>query len=74
MLYQVTEATRYFNLQTSKNYLLLYAILNFDQPSFEFNLPHSHHALMTGPGEGDGPKTMVLKFRIAIRVDAGVAW
>ncbi|KAL1935687.1 hypothetical protein VTP01DRAFT_4827 [Rhizomucor pusillus] len=58
---------------TSKNYLLLYAILNFDQPSFEFNLPHSHHALMTGPGEGDGPKTMVLKFRIAIRVDAGVA-
>lgn len=29
---------------------------------------------MTGPGEGNGPRTMLLKFRLAIRVDAGVAW
>ncbi|KAI9252811.1 RIC1-domain-containing protein [Phascolomyces articulosus] len=58
---------------TTKNYLLLYAILNFDQRSFEFNFPHSHHAFVTGPGEGGGPRTMLLKFRLAIRVDAGVA-
>ncbi|KAI9317719.1 RIC1-domain-containing protein [Dichotomocladium elegans] len=59
-------------IMTSKNYLLLYAILNFDQRSFEFNFPNSHHALVTGPGEGTGPRTMLLKFRLAIRVDAGV--
>ncbi|KAJ8656341.1 hypothetical protein O0I10_007906 [Lichtheimia ornata] len=60
-------------IMTTKNYLLLYAILNFDQRSFEFNFPHSHHAMVTGPGEGSGPRTMLLKFRLAIRVDAGVA-
>ncbi|KAI8142660.1 RIC1-domain-containing protein [Fennellomyces sp. T-0311] len=58
---------------TTKNYLLLYAILSFEQRSFEFNFPHSHHAFVTGPGEGGGPRTMLLKFRLAIRVDAGVA-
>lgn len=30
--------------------------------------------MVTGPGEGSGPRTMLLKFRLAIRVDAGVAW
>ncbi|KAI9489868.1 RIC1-domain-containing protein [Zychaea mexicana] len=60
-------------VMTTKNYLLLYAILSFEQRSFEFNFPHSHHAFVTGPGEGGGPRTMLLKFRLAIRVDAGVA-
>ncbi|KAI8882813.1 RIC1-domain-containing protein [Backusella circina FSU 941] len=59
-------------IHTSKNYLLLYAIIAFDQRSFEFNFPNSAHAFVTGPGEGKGPKTMLIKFRLAIRVDAGM--
>jgi hypothetical protein len=54
--------------------LLLYAIIAFDQRSFEFNFPNSSHAFVTGPGEGKGPKTMLIKFRLAIRVDAGMIW
>ncbi|OAD01955.1 hypothetical protein MUCCIDRAFT_144086 [Mucor lusitanicus CBS 277.49] len=41
--------------------------------SFEFNFPNSTHAYVTGPGEGKGPKTMLIKFKLAIRVDAGIA-
>lgn len=59
-------------IQTSKNYLLLYSVITYDQHSFEFNFPTSTHAIMTGPGEGKGPKTMLLRFRLAIRVDAGI--
>ncbi|ORY97505.1 RIC1-domain-containing protein [Syncephalastrum racemosum] len=61
-------------IMTTKNYLLLYAIINFDQRTFEFNFAHSHHAHVSGPGEGGGPRTILLKFRLAIRVDAGVSW
>ncbi|KAI9028097.1 RIC1-domain-containing protein [Phycomyces nitens] len=57
---------------TSKNYLLLYAILPFEQRSFEFSFARSQHPYVTGPGEGKGPKTMLLKFRLAIRIDAGI--
>ncbi|KAI8987265.1 RIC1-domain-containing protein [Mycotypha africana] len=60
-------------VQTTNNYLLLYAILSYDQTSFEFSFPNSYHAYVTGPGEGKGVKTMLIKFKIAIRVDAGIA-
>ncbi|GAA5814889.1 hypothetical protein MFLAVUS_008392 [Mucor flavus] len=60
-------------IQTSNNYLLLYAIISYDQRSFEFNFPNSSQAFVTGPGEGKGPKTMLIKFRLAIRIDAGIA-
>ncbi|RCH97573.1 hypothetical protein CU097_014770 [Rhizopus azygosporus] len=62
----------YIAIQTSKNYLLLYSILSYEQQSFEFNFPNPTHAVMAGPGEGKGPKTMLLKFRLTIRVDAGI--
>ncbi|CEP10533.1 hypothetical protein [Parasitella parasitica] len=60
-------------VHTKNNYLLLYAIIAYDQRSFEFSFPNSSHAYVTGPGEGKGPKTMLIKFKLAIRVDAGVA-
>ncbi|KAI8087829.1 RIC1-domain-containing protein [Gilbertella persicaria] len=59
-------------VHTANNYLLLYSIISYDQRTFEFNFPHSSHAYVTGPGEGKGPKTMLIKFRLAIRVDAGI--
>ncbi|OAD78538.1 hypothetical protein PHYBLDRAFT_163644 [Phycomyces blakesleeanus NRRL 1555(-)] len=62
-----------WSVKTNKNYLLLYAILPFEQRSFEFSFAHSNHPYVTGPGEGKGPKTMILKFRLAIRIDAGIA-
>ncbi|CAO0800336.1 unnamed protein product [Mucor circinelloides] len=60
-------------VHTKNNYMLLYAIISYDQRSFEFNFPNSTHAYVTGPGEGKGPKTMLIKFKLAIRVDAGIA-
>ncbi|KAI7899477.1 RIC1-domain-containing protein [Cokeromyces recurvatus] len=61
-------------IQTSKNYLLLYAINSYEQHSFEFNFPNSStHAIVSGPGEGKGPRTMLIKFKVAIRIDAGIA-
>jgi hypothetical protein len=54
--------------------LLLYSILSYEQQSFELNFPNPTHAVMAGPGEGKGPKTMLLKFRLTIRVDAGIIW
>ncbi|KAI8335438.1 RIC1-domain-containing protein [Chlamydoabsidia padenii] len=60
-----------FVVLTDRNYLLLYTILSYDQPSFEFEFPRAH-AYVTGPGEGKGNNTMLIKFRLAIRVDAGV--
>ncbi|SAM06352.1 hypothetical protein [Absidia glauca] len=60
-----------FVVLTDRNYLLLYTILSYDQPSFEFEFPRAH-AYVTGPGEGKGVGTMIIKFRLAIRVDAGV--
>ncbi|KAI8327314.1 RIC1-domain-containing protein [Blakeslea trispora] len=59
-------------VRTKKHYLLLYSVLPYDQRAFEFNFPHSPHAYVTGPGEGKGCKTILLKFRLAIRVDAGI--
>ncbi|KAL0093444.1 hypothetical protein F4703DRAFT_1829651 [Phycomyces blakesleeanus] len=53
--------------------MFFYAILPFEQRSFEFSFAHSNHPYVTGPGEGKGPKTMILKFRLAIRIDAGIA-
>ncbi|KAG0941132.1 hypothetical protein G6F32_008538 [Rhizopus arrhizus] len=64
--------TTHVAIKTSKNYLLLYSVLTYDQHSFEFNFPNSTHAIMNGPGEGKGPRTMLLRFRLAIRVDAGI--
>ncbi|KAI8089450.1 RIC1-domain-containing protein [Halteromyces radiatus] len=61
-----------FVVLTDRNYLLLYVILSYDQQSLEFQFPTSHHAYVTGPGEGKGARTMLIKFRLAIRVDAGV--
>ncbi|KAI7868750.1 RIC1-domain-containing protein [Spinellus fusiger] len=58
---------------TSRHYLLLYAILPFDQRSFDFHFTRSQHSYVTGPGEGKGPRTILLKFRLAIRIDAGIA-
>ncbi|KAF1806307.1 RIC1-domain-containing protein [Mucor lusitanicus] len=60
-------------VHTTNNYMLLYVIISYDQRSFEFNFPNSTHAYVTGPGEGKGPKTMLIKFKLAIRVDAGIA-
>lgn len=54
--------------------MLLYSIISYDQRCFEFNFPNTNHAFVTGPGEGKGPRTMLIKFRLAMRVDAGIAW
>ncbi|ORZ10211.1 RIC1-domain-containing protein [Absidia repens] len=62
-----------FVVLTEKNYLLLYLVLSYDQRSFDFEFPMNHHAYVTGPGEGQGSRTMLIKFRLAIRVDAGVS-
>ncbi|ORX51228.1 RIC1-domain-containing protein [Hesseltinella vesiculosa] len=61
-----------FVILTDKNYLLLYMILAYDHRSFDFEFPTQQHTNITGPGEGKGIKTMLIKFRLAIRVDAGV--
>jgi hypothetical protein len=60
--------------QTDKQYLLLYVILPFENASFQLNSPQSAHGYTHGPGEGKGPKTMLIRFRLAIRIDAGIAW
>ncbi|RUP50767.1 hypothetical protein BC936DRAFT_137725, partial [Jimgerdemannia flammicorona] len=57
---------------TSKNYLLLYTIQTFDTHSLKFNF-NTTHPYITGPGEANGSKTMLLKFRLTIRIEAGVA-
>ncbi|KAI8384220.1 RIC1-domain-containing protein [Radiomyces spectabilis] len=58
---------------TTKNYLLVYAVLTFDQPSLEFHFSTAQHASIMGPGEGKGSRSVLLKFRLAVRVDAGIA-
>ncbi|GAB5586829.1 WD40 repeat protein [Umbelopsis nana] len=58
---------------TDKQYLLLYVILPFENASFQLNSPQSAHGYTHGPGEGKGPKTMLIRFRLAIRIDAGIA-
>ncbi|CAO3677866.1 unnamed protein product [Umbelopsis vinacea] len=62
-----------FVVITDKNYLLLYVILPFDNASFQINSSQTTNGYIHGPGEGKGPKTMLLKFRLAIRIDAGIA-
>ncbi|KAI8993372.1 RIC1-domain-containing protein [Pilobolus umbonatus] len=65
--------TSAFVIQTTKNFLLLYTLISYDQPSFEFNFPSSPHAFVTGPGEGKGPRTLLARFKLTIKVDAGIA-
>ncbi|CAO3657743.1 unnamed protein product [Umbelopsis ramanniana] len=58
---------------TDKQYLLLYVILPFENPSLQLNSTQSTHGSTHGPGEAKGPKTMIIKFRLAIRIDAGIS-
>ncbi|KAG2181824.1 hypothetical protein INT44_008640 [Umbelopsis vinacea] len=58
---------------TDKQYLLLYVILPFENASLQLNSTQSTHGYTHGPGEAKGPKTMIIKFRLAIRIDAGIS-
>ncbi|KAG2184987.1 hypothetical protein INT43_000900, partial [Umbelopsis isabellina] len=62
-----------FIVITDKHYLLLYIILPFDSASFRLNSTQTTHGYSHGPGEGNGATTMLIRFRLAIRIDAGIA-
>ncbi|CAG8465384.1 5719_t:CDS:10 [Paraglomus occultum] len=59
-------------VQTTQNCLLTYSVLPFDDKSFKYQFGKNPHHYATGAGEGHGIKTFLLKFRMTIRIDAGM--
>ncbi|RHZ64129.1 hypothetical protein Glove_326g53 [Diversispora epigaea] len=59
-------------VQTSQNCLFTYSVLPFDDKSYKYQFGQISHHYVTGAGEGNGIKTFLLKFRITIRIDAGM--
>ncbi|CAG8511585.1 12925_t:CDS:10 [Acaulospora morrowiae] len=59
-------------VQTSQSCLFTYQILPFDDKSYKYQFGQVSHHYITGAGEGNGIKTFLLKFRMTIRIDAGM--
>ncbi|KAL1920513.1 uncharacterized protein VTP21DRAFT_890 [Calcarisporiella thermophila] len=57
---------------TAKGYLLVYNCVILDDLCFHYNFSTPHH-YTPGPGEGQGIRACGLKFRLTIKIDAGVA-
>ncbi|CAG8583458.1 7988_t:CDS:10, partial [Racocetra persica] len=59
-------------VQTSQNCLFTYTVLPFDDKSYKYQFGRVSHHYVSGAGEGNGIKTFLLKFRMTIRIDAGM--
>ncbi|KAG9303646.1 hypothetical protein G9A89_018543 [Geosiphon pyriformis] len=59
-------------VQTTKSCLFTYTVLPFEDKSYKYQFGQISHHYITGPGEGNGVKTFLLKFRMTIRIDAGM--
>ncbi|CAG8487730.1 7760_t:CDS:10 [Ambispora gerdemannii] len=59
-------------VQTSKSCLFTYNVIPFDDKSYKYQFGNVSHHYTTGAGEGNGVKTYLLKFRMTIRIDAGM--
>ncbi|CAG8584243.1 5233_t:CDS:10 [Funneliformis caledonium] len=59
-------------VQTTQNCLFTYLVLAFDDKSYKYQFGQVSHHYVTGAGEGNGIRTFLLKFRMTIRIDAGM--
>ncbi|CAG8513882.1 710_t:CDS:10 [Ambispora leptoticha] len=59
-------------VQTSRSCLFTYNVIPFDDKSYKYQFGNVSHHYTTGAGEGNGVKTYLLKFRMTIRIDAGM--
>ncbi|PKC14198.1 RIC1-domain-containing protein [Rhizophagus irregularis] len=59
-------------VQTSQNCLFTYSVLTFEDKSYKYQFGQVSHHYITGAGEGNGIRTYLLKFRMTIRIDAGM--
>ncbi|CAG8600077.1 32678_t:CDS:10 [Gigaspora margarita] len=59
-------------VQTNQNCLFTYTVLPFDDKSYKYQFGRVSHHYVSGAGEGNGIKTFLLKFRMTIRIDAGM--
>ncbi|CAJ0769080.1 20893_t:CDS:2, partial [Entrophospora sp. SA101] len=59
-------------VQTDQNCLFTYNVMPLDDKSYKYQFGNVPHHYTTGVGEGNGIKTFLLKFRMTIRIDAGM--